>query len=209
MPAVEHLLALELLNPQTVIDVGANKGQFSLAVRYLYPSAKIHAFEPLRAERAVYKSVVSGPAQIHPVALGAKKGSADFFITVNADSSSLLPPARNQTEAYGTLLSTKTSVSVERLSDALSSEELIGPVLLKMDVQGAELQVLEGAEEVLPLIDALYSEVSFVQLYMGQPTASAIISFLERRGFILRGCFNTSFTSRFGPTQSDILFLRR
>ena len=87
-------------------------------------------------------------------------------------------------------------------------ETLVGPVLLKLDVQGAELQVLQGAEKLLPIIDAIYCEVSFVELYERQPTAGAIVSFLDRHGFALRGVFNLSYTKEFGPTQADILFVR-
>jgi FkbM family methyltransferase len=208
MPTVEHIGALSSLRPRTVVDVGANKGQFSLVAHYLFPDAKIHAFEPLESERRIYQSVVSGAVQVHSVALGAEKGTADFFIASRADSSSLLSPGKGQAAAYGVGLSSRTTVSVDKLENVINAAELAAPVLLKLDVQGAELQVLRGAVALLPQVDAIYCEVSFVELYERQPKASAIVSFLDRHGFALSGVFNLSVTKRFGPTQADFLFYR-
>ena len=208
MPTVEHIAALRSLKPRTIIDVGANKGQFSLVARHLFPEARIHAFEPLEREREVYRSVVSGPVQMHSVALGMTKGSADFFVASRADSSSLLAPGQAQKSAYGVDLSSTTRVSVDRLENVIGAEDLVGPVLLKLDVQGAELEVLRGAEQLLARIDAVYCEVSFIELYERQAMAGAIVSFLDSRGLALRGAFNVSVTRQFGPTQADFLFSR-
>lgn len=208
MPTVEHIVALSSLEPRTVIDVGANKGQFSLVAHYLFPEAKIHAFEPLESERRIYQSVLSDLVQIHSTALGAEKGTADFFVASRADSSSLLEPGKGQQAAYGVGLSSTTTVSMDRLENVISATELVAPVLLKLDVQGAELEVLRGAEAILPYVDAIYCEVSFVELYERQPKASTIVSFLDRHGFALSGVFNLSVTRRFGPTQADFLFCR-
>jgi FkbM family methyltransferase len=209
MPAVEHLEPLRSLDARTVIDVGANKGQFSLAARYLFPTAMIYAFEPLERARDLYHSVVPGPVRMYDLALGAQAGSATFFIASRADSSSLLAPGKGQELAYGVGLASETIVSVERLETVMAAEALASPVLLKMDVQGAELDVLQGAASLLPLVQAIYCEVSFVELYERQPMASAIVSFLDDHGFSLRGIFNQSMTRQFGATQADLLFSRR
>jgi FkbM family methyltransferase len=208
MPAVEHIEVLRSLSPRTVIDVGANKGQFSLVARYLFPSAQIYAFEPLESERRLYQSVVSAPIQMHSVAMGAEKGLAKFFVASRGDSSSLLEIGKSQEAAYGVTLSSTTTVGVERLENVIDPEALLAPVLLKLDVQGAELQVLQGAKKLLPLVDAIYCEVSFVELYERQPTAGVIVSFLDRHDFALSGVFNLSLTKQFGPTQADFLFSR-
>jgi FkbM family methyltransferase len=209
MPTVEHVDALRLLNARTVIDVGANKGQFSLVARDLFGNARIFAFEPLEAERRIYQSVISDPVQMHSVALGATKGSAKFFVASRADSSSLFAPGKIQKTAYGVTLSSTTTVQVETLENVIDPKAMVGPVLLKLDVQGAELQVLQGAKSILPLIDAIYCEVSFVELYEQQPTAGNVVAFLNGDGFELRGVFNLSSTKQFGPTQADFLFCRK
>jgi FkbM family methyltransferase len=209
MPAVEHINVLKCLKPKTLIDVGANKGQFSVVARHLFPEIQIHAFEPLESERKLYKAVVSEPVEIHSTALSDTRGDAKFFITSRPDSSSLLLPGANQQTAYGIVRSSELTVSVARLDEFFQPWNLVRPTLLKLDVQGAELQVLRGSEGVLSLIDAVYCEVSFVELYEGQPRAEEIVAFLARAGFTLRGAFNLSCTKTFGPTQSDFLFLAK
>jgi FkbM family methyltransferase len=208
MPAVEHIAAIRAYSPKTLLDVGANKGQFSLMARYLFPDVEIHAFEPLVSERSIYERVVRPPVRIYPIALGRDPGEATFFVTSRADSSSLLRPAAAQKAAYGVQAERSISVPVMRLSDAVDLSTMQRPVFLKLDVQGGELDVLVGAESSLQFIDIIYCEVSFVELYQGQPLASEIVAYLTAKNFELRGAFNQSVTGKFGPTQTDFLFMR-
>lgn len=209
VPTVEHLNALKSLNPRTIIDVGANKGQFSVLARSLFPQALIHAFEPLKSERQIYESVVSKPVQIYSVALGATKGTSEFFVASRADSSSLYAPSQRIEAAYGVVLASKKRVQVERLDNIMDPSSLVGPVLLKIDVQGGELEVLKGSTKILPQVNAIYCEVSFVELYEKQSTVSEIVSFLDKNNFSLRGVFNLSNTKQYGLTQADFLFVPR
>jgi FkbM family methyltransferase len=206
MPTVEHIDAIERLSPKTLIDVGANKGQFSLLARYLFPEIEIHAFEPLESERVLYQSVLSEPVKIYSMALGATAGEATFFVASRADSSSLLQPGTAQQAAYGVTTMRSITVPVARLKDVLDISILPRPILLKLDVQGGELEVLKGAENLLLLVDTVYCETSFVQLYENQPLANEIASYLIERGFALSGVFNQSVTRKFGATQADFLW---
>ncbi len=208
MPAVEHIDAIKRLNPKTLIDIGANKGQFSLVARYLFPEIEIHAFEPLERERMLLASVVSKPVTIYPSALGELEGQATFFVTSRADSSSLLKPGAGQEAAYGVALASTITVPVARLVDLLDVRHLPRPILIKADVQGGELAVFKGAKGLLSSVEAVYCEVSFVPLYESQPLANELISYLAAEGLFLRGVFNQSTTAQFGPTQADLLFTR-
>jgi len=206
MPAVEHIQAIKTLHPKTLIDVGANKGQFSLIARYLFPDIEIHAFEPLEKERSLFSSVVHGNTKLYPVALAAETSTREFFVASRRDSSSLLRIGTAQKMAYGVEHDSTQTVSVVRFSDILNGTDLSRPVLMKIDVQGGELSVLLGAAELLRHVDFIYCEASFVPLYDEQPLASQIVAYLLEKRFCLGGVFNQSVTREFGPTQADFLF---
>jgi FkbM family methyltransferase len=208
MPGIEHIEALACVDIGSVIDVGANKGQFSLVVRSLFPDAEIHAFEPLETEFEKFKSVVVGPVKHYAVALGAEATEAKFYITSRPDSSSLFKPGKDHEQLYGVSLSSSKTVPVVRLADAIDVRALAAPVLMKLDVQGGELDVLKGAADILPFIDTIYTEASFVSLYEHQPLAGEIIGYLAEHGFALRGVFNHSVAPEVGPTQADFLFVK-
>jgi FkbM family methyltransferase len=208
MPAVEHIEAIRVLRPKTLIDVGANKGQFSLVARFMFPDIEVHAFEPLERERNRLLSVISEPIKAYHTALGETNGSAAFFITSRRDSSSLLRPGSAQATAYGVRPSSTVTVQVARLDDVLNIDGLRKPILMKIDVQGGEAGVLAGAKAALSSIEAIYCEASFVSLYESQVLAHELVDLLAKEGFGLRGVFNQSMTREYGPTQADFLFKR-
>ena len=208
-PATEHLKLLRALSPDTVIDVGANKGQFSLAARRALPVATIIAFEPLPTQASKYVINFSGDhrATLHPVALSDNSGTAVFHITNRTDSSSLLAPGPQQLAAYNVGEVSSIDVQCHRLDEFLRPDDLAGVVLLKLDVQGAEDRVIKGSVNILPFIQYVMLEASFVELYCGQPTVNSIISLMNTLQFSLRAVHNISVTRLFGQTQADLLFV--
>lgn len=208
--AIEHVDAVEFVAAATLLDIGANKGQFSTVVRTCSPGAVIHAFEPLPAGADRYEALFAGDARttLHRVALGENSRTAVFHVTDREDSSSLLKPGAGQKAAFGVSETRTIEVQVKPLDAVLNIAELPHPILAKIDVQGAELEVLRGMGQI-EAIDAIYVELSFVELYEGQPLFADVRDYLEARGFELRGVFNQAFTPNFGPTQADCLFVQR
>jgi FkbM family methyltransferase len=209
--AIEHLPILDFVRPRCLIDVGANKGQFALATISMFPNVKIYCFEPLpgacatlRAWSAPYSDQIS----IHQYALAGKRGSSKFYVTNRADSSSFFEPGKPQ-QAIGIDTTETIEVATERLDSVLDKAVLTGPSLLKLDVQGGELDVLIGSEGILPFVDYVYLELSFVPLYKGQPLFDDLYSFMIQHGFRLRGLTNGAIDPVQGPTQTDALFCRR
>lgn len=207
--SMEHLAALRRLDVKTVIDVGANKGQFSVLCRDLFPGVAIVAFEPLPdVARQCARALGGDRVQIYAHALGARDSRSQFYVTERSDSSSLLIPGAAQERAYGSRVAEAMDVEVRRLDHVLTPAQIAGPALMKLDVQGAERDVLEGCGRLLQDIDYIYLEGSFVELYEGQPLIADIIAFLHGQGFAFRGIYNTSYTRDYGTTQADFLFER-
>lgn len=206
---IEHEAVLKTLHCNTVIDIGANKGQFALAARKCFPNAKIYSFEPLSHPAEIFKKVFVDDCNIKlfPFAISDETGEAEIHISHREDSSSLLPIGEKQNEMFpGTYEVGVEKITMKKLSDALSIDELISPVLIKIDVQGFELSVLKGSIELFSRIKYIYSECSYIELYKGQALFPEISEFLAKYGFKKIGEFNTSFDESGKPVQSDFLF---
>ncbi|MFZ1337577.1 MAG: FkbM family methyltransferase, partial [Paracoccaceae bacterium] len=92
----------------------------------------------------------------------------------------------------------------------IAATEILGPALLKIDVQGYEQQVLEGCETLLSRFDWVFAELSFVELYAGQTLAPEVIGWLETRGFRLDGVYVSDMSYKNGRMiQGDFLFHRK
>lgn len=205
--AVEHDWPIGFTRAATLIDAGANRGQFSTAFRARRPDAAIIAFEPLPEAADAYAALFAGDARVrlHRLALSDRSGTATFHVADRADSSSLLAPGTGQAEAFNVRCARTIAVEVDRLDRQVDMAELARPILLKIDVQGAELDLLRGVD-TLDAVDFVYVELSFVPLYDGQALFDDVAPFLRDRGFALAGVFNQVITPQFGPTQADFLF---
>jgi FkbM family methyltransferase len=205
----EHTVVLQRLDCKTIVDVGANRGQFALAARHSFPSATIFSFEPLDEPAAKFRRVFSSDSKVilHDTAIGPKKANCVMHVSGRDDSSSLLPISSLQEEIFpGTSEAKTTDVRVAPLDDSLCREDIVGPAMLKLDVQGFELEALQGCESLLSLFDWVYCECSFVELYSGQKLAFDVINWLANRGFLIAGMYNPSYDRDGKAVQSDFLF---
>jgi hypothetical protein len=97
-------------------------------------------------------------------------------------------------------------VPIVPLLQYLSPENIQSPALLKIDVQGYELEVLKGCEPLLACFRYVYSECSFVELYQGQALAGDVILYLIDRNFELSGVYGQVEDANRRPVQADFLF---
>jgi FkbM family methyltransferase len=208
---VEHSGVLKRMPAlRTIVDIGANRGQFALAARHFHPTARLISFEPLPSAAEIYRAVFAGDARASLVAaaLGPTPGEAVIHVSGLDHSSSLLPITATQETLFpGTAEVGTDTVRVTRLAEHVS--EIESPALLKVDVQGFELQALAGCEDLLDRFDLVYVEASFVELYAGQAFADDIIAWLHARGFSLRGVYDVALDDRGNAVQADFLFDRR
>lgn len=198
---------------RTVIDVGAFIGSFAYAMRTMLPGAQIYSFEPLDENyRQLVKNLSArGCFRAFQTALGDHRGTLDFYRNDFSASSSALEMADLHRQAFPrTAHQTRITVPLACLDDFLDEMVLQPPVLLKLDVQGYEATVLKGAGKTLEKVNFLLSEVSFRELYTGQPLFDELHSLLARLGFAYAGSLDTMLSPLDGSIlQADALFTRK
>ncbi|MBV8359561.1 MAG: FkbM family methyltransferase, partial [Deltaproteobacteria bacterium] len=204
--AIEHRRALSGLNVATVVDVGANKGQFALLAMEVFPGATIYSFEPLNEPAARLRKMLAGKVKLFETAIGPYQREGTIYVSRRADSSSLLPIAKQSQIFPGTELKEERVIPITPLSNLLSRCDIKQPAMLKIDVQGYELEVLIGCDPLLFDFQYIYVECSFCELYQGQALAEDVILYLVDRNFRLSGVYNQVEDSSRRPVQADFLF---
>lgn len=175
---------------RTVLDIGANTGQFARMIHGLCPQAAIHAFEPIGVCAEELKGILSSipGARVYPWALGDTTERIMMNRSLFTPCSSLLKPnARMELEYPDGARVQSEQVEMRRLDDAVSGIDLEPDVLVKIDVQGYELHVLRGGAETLRRVRWLAIEVTFRSQYDGQPLFDEIYQAVHALGFLFRG----------------------
>ena len=207
--SVEHQAIMRGVQIATLVDVGANVGQFSLLIRTLHPMARIFAFEPLSQAAGKFATLFDGDklTSLHRFAVGEQSANTTMFVAKDDDSSSLLAATDDQVGyAAGARAVGTEPVEVRRLDEVLSAVDIVRPALLKLDVQGYELLALRSCGDLLRQFDQVYVEVSFITLYQGQSLAGEIVQFLFGHGFLITAVNNPVFDRMGRCLQADFLF---
>lgn len=197
------------LGVATVLDVGANVGQFATEIRNVLPAARIISFEPLRDcyEQLVGVGHRLGNAEAHRVALAAEEGYLEMHRSEFSQSSSLRPMAPLHKEAFPFTARERIEiVPVARLDDLDLS--LVEPILIKVDVQGYEDRVISGGRQTIARAAAVLVETSFHRLYEGAPLFADTVALLGEMGFSYAGARGQLTDPRNGqPLQENSIFV--
>jgi FkbM family methyltransferase len=213
-PYFQIAKALAVNRVDLVFDVGANTGQFATNLRSVGFDGRIVSFEALSAAHAELVLAARQHASwiVHPrCALGDHDGEADINIAANSVSSSILPMLdRHAVAAPGSAYVGREIVTMTRF-DRVAEPYLEGArrPFLKIDTQGFEWAVLDGARDMLPRLCGVLCEMSLVPLYSGQHLWKDVLARLEHEGFAL-WALQTGFTDpQDGRTlQADGIFFR-
>jgi FkbM family methyltransferase len=182
---------LHALGVGTVLDVGANRGQYYQRLRAAGFPGVIVSFEPNPDAYAALHEVGARDPRWRGMraALGREARPAQLKITRNSEFSSFHPP-RSGTELVDggiTVIGVET-VSMHSLADLWDALGLgQSRPFLKLDVQGFELEVLEGTGDRLAQLAGIQVEVAIEPLYQGQPALSDVLPYLLTRGFAVQG----------------------
>ncbi len=196
-----------------VLDVGANAGQYGRELRAGGYRGRIVSFEPLSAAyRQLERCSRRDPQwQTANMALGAADESTDINVSQHSVCSSLLPmaPLLSKTLDAARYV-TKESIAVRRLDSVMADYQTGNEtVLLKMDTQGYERFVLEGADQTLPAIAGIQMEVSLSTLYEGEWLLPDVIPFMHQLGFCLESIEPGFSDTKTGQLlQVDVFFFR-
>jgi len=195
-------IAREKLPPASPVwDIGGYTGTWSVLARSLLPAS------PVVSEHTAHIRALSErlqPFTLIEAAVGAAPGTLTLHRTNRSDSSSLLPPSDIARRNFQVQETDRLTVPVTTL-DAILEQTGRPPGLIKLDVQGYELEALKGGTRTLPHTRFLIAEVSFQELYRGQPLAGEVIAWLHQRQFA-PVAFGAEIEGGQRLLQTDILF---
>jgi FkbM family methyltransferase len=205
--ALEDIRAL-LANVRspTVFDVGANVGQSVTAFRELFPGSILHSFEPGPGAFRQLKANTRGVDNVHLVNAGVGSASGTQVLSENehSDMSSFLRPAK---AAWGSIVS-ETQIAVTTLDEYCGANHVNHIDLLKIDTQGYEFEVLQGATRLMAAnqIRLIYMEVIFSEMYENLPSFDVMYRFLLDHNFRLVALYNFFMESNRVASWCDALF---
>ncbi len=172
-----------------LFDVGASEGLYGAEMRRLGYAGRIVSFEPRSTAFALLRRWADNDPnwEALPFALGKEATSSIIHISGSADSSSLLDMLpRHYETCPDTEYVAEEAIDVRPLDDFIEPYCRLGDVpFLKMDVQGYEKYVLDGATRMLDRVAGLQMELSLVPLYEGETLFTDMVQYLETRGFTL------------------------
>lgn len=192
--------------PGTCLDVGAAFGNFTVECAAIFPEAAYLLVEPLEEYRPFLEAVTARLPRARYAAVAAAARCGEVVLHVHADlvGSSLL----RETEGAATD-GVARALPARTIDELCQVHALRGPYLLKADVQGAELEVLEGARTVLRDTEYVLLEVSLFRFFVGGPEVADVIAFMRSCGFVPYDLFHPMHRPLDGAlSQFDLAFVK-
>jgi FkbM family methyltransferase len=190
--------------PNTIVDVGVATGTPELYAAY--PDARLVLVEPLREYDEPVGAILAERDGVHlAIAAGAEPGEAHIHVEPRNTSMSSLLTRTGATATDDPLESRR--VVVDTLDHATTGL-LVPPVLLKVDVEGYELEVLRGASQVLAQAETVIVETSVLERFVDGATLLDVMTMMDQAGFDLRDVLRMTWTGEH-LRYVDALFARR
>jgi FkbM family methyltransferase len=196
----------------TIVDVGANQGQFAGAAAWWFPNCRIISFEPSPRMLPILRKNTKRLSNIELVAkaLGDREGELEFFENAHSHASSALVVNETQVKLYGkTANFKKIMVPVTTLDGFMADRATPGPILLKLDIQGFEKRALQGGRKFLQCVDFLLFECSFRALYCDEPLFAELYAYADELGFQLVAPVGLLADENNVILQADLLWSRK
>lgn len=163
--------------PKVAIDVGAYSGEWTASLLQVFPQTRVLMIEPQPAKKEQLWAFtrVHQEVAFAPVLLGSAAASGVTFYQAETGSSVL--------RDFGNSGARSTAMEMTTLDAITRRTHFERPDFLKLDVQGYELEVLKGAEQVLDSVEAVMLEVNLIEVYQGSPPVHEVVAYMAARGF--------------------------
>ena len=198
------------LNCNVIVDVGANRTNWSRMAKKVFPSASFCLLEPQKEMKDSLDRFCQeyNDSFYYLAGAGAKKGRLILTIWDDLAGSSFLPKPDDTLKDTGK----QRDIEIITIDDLISSSEIMPPELMKLDIQGFELEALKGAETTFGYTEVYILEVSLFSFrnVPGQPIFSEVINFMLERDYVVydfAGFLRRPLDGALG--QCDICFVKR
>ena len=190
--------------PSLIIDVGAYKGKWTGFVKKIFPDASFLMIEPQQDKEAILKKVASSFSNVYYQMILTGRENKDDVVFYEMETGSSI--YKEQTNVKGT----ERHYQMKTLDTLMHNYNFTGSCFLKLDVQGAEIDVLEGAGETLQKTDFILLEASMLNYNQGAPLVADIIEWLNKRDFVLFDiCDQQRRNNNTTLVQADLLFTKK
>jgi FkbM family methyltransferase len=198
---------------QCVFDVGAFQGDTVARYATLFPTAEIYAFEPYPPTYQVLADRFRDQPRIHPInaAVSSRNGEATFHVNHQASTNSLLPRPAGGRRYYPCQGAARESITVPTvaLDEFCAIRQIRRPDVLKMDIQGHEIEAFRGAEQMLnsEQVALICTEVTFVPHYENGVLFNEVCAYLNDRGYTLFNMYDIQWARNGQMRFGDALFV--
>jgi FkbM family methyltransferase len=164
--------------PRLILDIGAYEGEWSKKMSSIFPAAEIMMIEGQTEKAPILNEICRKVSKFtfQIALLGATEAEVKFN---KYETASSILKENNITNAR---VETRTLKTLDSIVDQKVIE---GPVLLKIDTQGYELEILKGATQFIKKVDVVLLEVSMLNIYIDSPLVDEVIVFMKEKGFYL------------------------
>ncbi|MGB4843861.1 MAG: FkbM family methyltransferase [Ferruginibacter sp.] len=204
---------LKEMGINTVLDIGANEGQFALMIRKLMPQATIYSFEPIPHCYEKLKTNFKNDKSFGAFNIACGDADAEIEMNINdfSPSSSLLEIDELHVKNFKhTAASKKQLIKVKALDGLHNELRLKKPYLIKIDTQGYEDKVIKGGAKMIADAQVVFIELTYKPLYKGQTLFDDIYNEMLQLGFQYHGNTEELLSPVNGAVlQTDGIFIKR
>ncbi len=169
---------------KTIYDLGANAGTWTKLAKAIIPDSTVHAFEPIPLYQDEYLGSTKGLSNttLHKVGVGSENKIEKF--NFSGHSSSFLEVSENLLKMFPNEKKVgEINVEMVRLDDHVAKQNIPLPDLMKLDVEGYEIEALKGALKCMAHCRYIILEVSFIERHIGQPLFHDVVNFMGQHNY--------------------------